>query len=78
MIAFAIVLRDGRPVLFRQPQVGKDGRTFTRYKFRTMVPDAEQRKAELADYDDGAGALFKMRNDPGHAYGQMAAPLLAG
>jgi exopolysaccharide biosynthesis polyprenyl glycosylphosphotransferase len=64
VITFVIVLGDGKPVLFRQPRVGKDGRTFTVYKFRTMVVDAEQRKAELAAYNDGAGALFKMRNDP--------------
>lgn len=64
VITFVIVLRDGKPVLFRQPRVGKDGRTFTVYKFRTMVVDAEQRKAELAAYNEGAGALFKMRDDP--------------
>jgi exopolysaccharide biosynthesis polyprenyl glycosylphosphotransferase len=64
VITFVIVLRDGTPVLFRQPRIGKDGRTFTVYKFRTMVVDAEQRKAELAAYNEGAGALFKMRNDP--------------
>lgn len=64
MIAFIIVLREGRPVLFRQARVGKDGRTFTLYKFRTMAEDAEQRKAQLADYDEGAGTLFKIRNDP--------------
>jgi len=64
VIAFVVALRDGRPVLFRQSRVGKDGRTFTLYKFRTMVEGAEQRKAQLADYDEGAGALFKIRNDP--------------
>ncbi len=64
VIAFVVALRDGRPVLFRQARVGKDGRTFTLYKFRTMVVDAEQRKAQLADCDEGAGALFKIRNDP--------------
>jgi exopolysaccharide biosynthesis polyprenyl glycosylphosphotransferase len=64
VIAFVLALRDGRPVLFRQARVGKDGRTFTLYKFRTMVVDAEQQKAQLADYDEGAGELFKMRNDP--------------
>jgi exopolysaccharide biosynthesis polyprenyl glycosylphosphotransferase len=63
-IAVVIALRDGRPVLFRQARVGKDGRTFTLYKFRTMVLDAEQRKAELAAYNEAAGALFKIRNDP--------------
>ena len=62
--AFVIALRDGRPVLFRQARIGKDGRTFTLYKFRTMVVDAEQRKAELTDYNEGPGVLFKMHNDP--------------
>jgi lipopolysaccharide/colanic/teichoic acid biosynthesis glycosyltransferase len=44
--------------------VGRDGRAFTVYKFRTMVMDAEQRKAELAASNDNDGVLFKMRRDP--------------
>jgi exopolysaccharide biosynthesis polyprenyl glycosylphosphotransferase len=63
-IALAIALSDHGPVLFRQTRVGKDGTPFTLFKFRTMVVDAEQRKTELMELNDGAGVLFKMRKDP--------------
>jgi exopolysaccharide biosynthesis polyprenyl glycosylphosphotransferase len=63
-IALAIRLSDRGPALFRQVRVGKDGDQFTVYKFRTMVVDAEQLKAELQTLSDGNGVLFKMRNDP--------------
>jgi lipopolysaccharide/colanic/teichoic acid biosynthesis glycosyltransferase len=51
-------------VLFRQTRVGKDGQTFTVYKFRTMVLDAEARQAQLAGHNETGGVLFKMRKDP--------------
>ena len=63
-IALAIKFTDRGPVFFRQTRVGKDGHTFTVWKFRTMVVDAEQRKAELTAHNEAAGALFKMRRDP--------------
>ena len=63
-IALAIKAADRGPVFFRQIRVGKDGRVFSVYKFRTMVVDAEQRKALLADHNQGAGVLFKIRHDP--------------
>ncbi len=63
-VAMIIKLDDGGPVLFRQTRVGKDGRRFTVFKFRTMVQDAEQRKAELAVLNEQRGLLFKIRNDP--------------
>jgi lipopolysaccharide/colanic/teichoic acid biosynthesis glycosyltransferase len=44
--------------------VGKDGRVFRIYKFRTMVVDAEQRRAELAASNDHDGVQFKIRKDP--------------
>jgi exopolysaccharide biosynthesis polyprenyl glycosylphosphotransferase len=64
VIAASIKLHDGGPVFFRQVRVGKDERRFHVFKFRTMVVDAEQRKLQLRDSNDGAGALFKMRRDP--------------
>ena len=64
VIALAIALGDRGPVLFRQTRIGKDGTPFKLFKFRTMVVDAEQRKAELMSLNDGVGVLFKMRKDP--------------
>jgi exopolysaccharide biosynthesis polyprenyl glycosylphosphotransferase len=64
VIALAIALGDRGPVLFRQTRVGKDGTPFVLFKFRTMVVDAELRKAELMARNDSDGVLFKMRKDP--------------
>ena len=63
-VALAIRLDDRGPVFFRQTRVGRDGRNFTVFKFRTMVVDAEQRKLQLEALNEGSGLLFKMRNDP--------------
>ncbi|MFC3738654.1 sugar transferase [Paractinoplanes deccanensis] len=52
------------PAIFRQERVGKDGRLFTLYKFRTMVVNAEARLIELRNLNDTDGELFKMRKDP--------------
>ena len=64
LLALAIKIGDRGPVFFRQTRVGKDGRHFTLYKFRTMVVDAERRKAELTGLNESDGVLFKMRDDP--------------
>jgi exopolysaccharide biosynthesis polyprenyl glycosylphosphotransferase len=63
-VAIAIRLRDGTPVLFRQVRIGRHGRPFTIYKFRTMQTDAEERFEEIAASSDTKGAAFKMRDDP--------------
>ncbi len=63
-LALMIRLEDGGPALFTQVRVGKDGREFRIYKFRTMVIDAEQRKAALMDRNENDGVLFKLRKDP--------------
>src|SRR5690606_11828360 len=63
-VIIAIRVRDGSPVLFRQLRIGRHGRPFTIYKFRTMYPDAEERFAEVAAASDTKGAAFKMRDDP--------------
>jgi exopolysaccharide biosynthesis polyprenyl glycosylphosphotransferase len=52
------------PAVFRQERVGKDGRPFMLYKFRTMVVNAEARLQDLRNLNDTDGELFKMRNDP--------------
>jgi exopolysaccharide biosynthesis polyprenyl glycosylphosphotransferase len=63
-IAVAIRLDDGGPVLFRQRRVGLHGRSFDVFKFRSMRPDAEEHRAELAHLNEVRGPVFKMTNDP--------------
>ncbi len=62
--ALAIKLEDGGPVFFKQTRVGRRGKEFTCHKIRSMVIDAESRKAELQSQNEGAGVLFKMARDP--------------
>ena len=64
VIAVAIALDGGRPVLFRQTRVGLHGRPFSVVKFRSMVVDAEARRAELTDQNALSGPVFKMEADP--------------
>lgn len=60
-----VVSRDGEgPVLFKQERVGRNSERFMMYKFRTMVAGAEQALAGLAELNEGAGPLFKMKDDP--------------
>ncbi|WP_343916339.1 sugar transferase [Agrococcus citreus] len=63
-IAIAIRLDSPGPILFRQQRVGRDGRTFGMLKFRTMRVGAEQQRAALQSRNEGAGPLFKLRDDP--------------
>ncbi len=63
-IAVAIRITSGRPVFFRQARVGRQGRTFTLLKFRTMVCGAEEMLTHLRDRNEADGPLFKMREDP--------------
>ncbi|MBV1941876.1 sugar transferase [Streptomyces sp. BV286] len=60
-----LVLTDSRGgAFYRQRRIGKNGREFTMLKFRTMVAGADRARAELADLNEGAGLLFKLRRDP--------------
>ncbi|MGC4983391.1 MULTISPECIES: sugar transferase [unclassified Streptomyces] len=60
-----LVLLDSRGgAFYRQRRVGKNGREFTILKFRTMISGAHGARAELAGLDEGAGLLFKVRQDP--------------
>jgi exopolysaccharide biosynthesis polyprenyl glycosylphosphotransferase len=63
-LAVAVKWCSPGPVLFRQVRVGKDGREFVMYKFRTMHADAEARLAELRHLNEYDEVLFKMRDDP--------------
>ncbi|MFT4216285.1 MAG: sugar transferase [Micropruina sp.] len=64
VVAIAVKLEDRGPVLFRQTRVGHRGEEFQCLKIRSMVVDAEARKAELEAMNEGAGVLFKMAKDP--------------
>jgi exopolysaccharide biosynthesis polyprenyl glycosylphosphotransferase len=64
ILALAVWLRDGTPILFRQARVGRHGRPFTILKFRTMSVDAEARLPELAELNEVEGAAFKISEDP--------------
>jgi exopolysaccharide biosynthesis polyprenyl glycosylphosphotransferase len=64
LIALAVLLDGPGGILFRQERVGKDGRTFQMFKFRSMVPSAEQELHVLLAQNEGAGLMFKLRNDP--------------
>jgi len=62
--AIAIKLTSPGPVVFAQERIGRDRQVFRVYKFRTMVADAEARKAELVAFNEADGPMFKMAKDP--------------
>ena len=63
-VAIAIKLESKGPVIFKQERIGKNGRRFKMYKFRSMYIDAEKRLDELQDKNEVSGLMFKMENDP--------------
>jgi exopolysaccharide biosynthesis polyprenyl glycosylphosphotransferase len=64
LTALAIKLDSPGPVLFTQLRVGRHGRVFTMYKFRTMCVDAEKQQDSLLSANEMNGAMFKLREDP--------------
>ncbi|HKD61939.1 MAG TPA: sugar transferase [Terracidiphilus sp.] len=64
LIALAIKLESKGPVVYASERIGKKGRVFRCYKFRTMVKDAETRRAEIMHMNERDGILFKITNDP--------------
>lgn len=64
MVALLVKLDSRGPILFRQERVGIAGKPFKMLKFRSMVVDAEEQLAALADRNEGSGVLFKIKNDP--------------
>lgn len=63
-VAPAIKLESPGPLFFKQKRVGKNGRYFYVYKFRSMYMDAEERKKELMAQNEMNGLMFKMTDDP--------------
>ncbi len=65
-LVVAILIRiesEGNPI-FSQVRVGKDGKTFKMYKFRSMVANAEKLKEKLSEKNEMTGPMFKMKEDP--------------
>ena len=64
-VAFAIKRKSPGPVFFKQERVGENGRIFKMYKFRSMLPDAENIKESLTQQNEmGDDLTFKMEDDP--------------
>ncbi len=63
-VALAIKLDSPGPVFFSQVRIGKNGRRFNIYKFRSMRTDAEEIKKKLEDQNEMNGLMFKMKKDP--------------
>ena len=64
IIAIIIKTTSKGPVFFSQKRVGKNGREFDMYKFRSMVVNAEELKEKLAAQNEMSGPMFKMKDDP--------------
>jgi exopolysaccharide biosynthesis polyprenyl glycosylphosphotransferase len=64
IIAIAIKVESKGPIIFSQDRVGKDGKFFKMYKFRSMVINAEELKEKLLSQNEMSGPMFKMKDDP--------------
>jgi exopolysaccharide biosynthesis polyprenyl glycosylphosphotransferase len=64
LITLAIRLNSTGPIIYTQTRIGKNGKPFTCYKFRSMVTDADVLRSTVAKFNEATGPLFKMRNDP--------------
>ena len=64
VLAPFLLLESPGPLIFAQDRIGKNGRVFKFYKFRSMYKDAEERKKELMKDNEMQGLMFKMENDP--------------
>jgi exopolysaccharide biosynthesis polyprenyl glycosylphosphotransferase len=64
VVSLAVLVTMGRPVFFLQARAGRYGRPFRMIKFRTMVPDAEAKRAALQTHNEMSGPVFKLSRDP--------------
>ena len=58
-----ILLKDGRPILYKQTRVGLHGNNFQMFKFRTMKNNSHEQRDELEEVNKKSGPLFKIEND---------------
>lgn len=64
VVSLCIYLDDRGPIFYTQERIGKDGKPFRIYKFRSMCQNADDKKKELTEQNEVNGAMFKMSNDP--------------
>jgi lipopolysaccharide/colanic/teichoic acid biosynthesis glycosyltransferase len=64
VISVAVMMDSPGPIFYCSDRIGKKGRVFSCIKFRTMVADAERRRAEVLHMNERDGVLFKASNDP--------------
>jgi lipopolysaccharide/colanic/teichoic acid biosynthesis glycosyltransferase len=64
LVALLVYLEDQGPIFYHQERVGRDGRRFRFYKFRSMVQNADAVKAQLMAQNEASGPIFKMKHDP--------------
>lgn len=64
LIALAIKVSSPGPIFYQMKAIGRNGRDFVYRKFRTMVPNADELKSSLLQYNEMQGPVFKMKNDP--------------
>lgn len=64
IISIILKFTSGSPVVFSQKRMGKDRKVFTMYKFRTMVPEAEDLKKRYQHLNEASGPVFKIHDDP--------------
>lgn len=64
IVAIAIKFDSKGPIIFKQDRVGKNGKIFGMYKFRSMVVNAEELKKELQEKNEMSGPMFKIKDDP--------------
>ena len=64
MIALAILLSSGRPIIYKQKRVGLNGKSFNFYKFRSMIQGADEKVGEVKNKHGNSHVLFKNEDDP--------------
>lgn len=64
VVALLVKFTSKGPIIFAQERIGKNGKSFSMYKFRSMVVNAEELKAKLAEQNEMSGPMFKMKDDP--------------